>query len=82
MKIETKNGFSENGQFGGAVNVTSSQAALPFVAGGLHVGTVGDLTLIGIDGSQFTLTNVSGFIPAIVTHFLTGSTATNVVALK
>jgi hypothetical protein len=82
MKKENRGGFSENAQFAGGQNVTSSQSELPFIAGGMYVGTVGDLVVKTIDGSQITLTNASGYIPGVITHFLTGSTASNVVAFK
>jgi len=82
MKIENQKSYGQNAQFSGGQNVTSSQAELPFVAGGLYVGTLGDLVVKTIDGSQFTLTNASGYIPGLITHFLTGSTAANVVAFK
>ena len=82
MKIENRQSYGQNSQFAGGQNVTSSQAELPFVAGGLYVGTLGDLIVKTIDGSQFTLTNASGYIPGLITHFLTGSTAANVVAFK
>ena len=82
MKIENQKSYGQNAQFSGGENVTSSQAPLPFVAGGLYVGTIGYLVVKTVDGSQFTLTNASGYVPGLITHFLTGSTAANVVAFK
>ena len=39
MKIENQKSYGQNAQFSGGQNVTSSQAELPFLAGGLYVGT-------------------------------------------
>ena len=75
-------GFIENGQFAGGLEITSSSDPLPFVAGGLYVGQVGNLTVKTVDGSQLTFVSASGFIPGIITHVTTATTAGNIVALK
>jgi len=83
-KILNQESYVENGQFSGGQAVTASAGNLPFVAGGLYVGTVGNLEVKTIDVSQFTLKNVSGFIPGLISAIVTGSntTASDIIALK
>lgn len=73
--------YIENGQFSGGQAVTASAGDLPFVAGGLYVGTIGNITVETIDGSTFTLANVSGFVPGLIRK-ITSATAGNIIALK
>jgi hypothetical protein len=80
-KIFNQQAYPENGQFAGGQAVTASSAQLPFVAGGLYVGTIGDVTVQTIDGSEFTLVNVSGFVPGLITR-ITAATASDIIALK
>jgi hypothetical protein len=83
-KILNQSSYVENGQFSGGQSVTASAGNLPFVAGGLYVGTVGDLEVKTIDGSQFILKNVSGFVPGLIAALVSGSntTAADIIALK
>jgi hypothetical protein len=83
-KIINQSGVVENGQFSGGLETTGSNTAyLPFIAGGLYVGTPGDLKVETVDGSVLTFVSASGFIPGIVTKvFLTGTSAQNIIALK
>jgi hypothetical protein len=83
-KILNQSSYVENGQFSGGQAVTASAGSLPFVAGGLYVGTVGDIEVKTIDGSQFVLKNVSGFVPGLISALVTGSntTASDIIALK
>ena len=83
-KILNQKSYIENGQFSGGQSVTASAGDLPFVAGGLYVGTVGNIEVKTIDGSQFTLVNVSGFVPGLISAIVTGSntTASDIIALK
>ncbi len=82
--IINQNGYIENGQCaGGLVTTGSNSEYLPFTAGGLYVGTTGDVKVETIDGSVLTFVSASGFIPGIVTKvFLTGTSAQNIIALK
>jgi len=83
-KIINLGGYVENGQFGGGLATTGSNTEyLPFTAGGLYVGTAGDLKVETIDGSVLTFVSASGFIPGIVTKvYVTGTSAQNIIALK
>ena len=55
---------------------------LPFVAQGLYVGLIGNLTATTIDGSVITFTSASGFIPGLFQSVSNASTATAIIALK
>lgn len=79
--ISNQKGYIENGQFAGGQAVTASAGNLPFVAGGLYVGTIGNITVETVDGSTFTLANISGFVPGLITK-ITSATASNIIALK
>lgn len=79
--IINQEGYLENGQFSGGQAVTASAGNLPFVAGGLYVGTIGNITVETIDGSTFTLANVSGFVPGLIRK-ITAATASDIVAFK
>jgi hypothetical protein len=83
-KILNQKSYIENGQFSGGQAVTASAGNLPFVAGGLYVGTIGNIEVKTIDGSQFTLVNVSGFVPGLISAIVAGgnTTASNIIALK
>lgn len=82
--IINAHGYVENGQFAGGLATTGSNTEnLPFTAGGLYVGTAGDLKVETVDGSVLTFVSASGFIPGIINKvFLTGTSAQNIIALK
>ena len=93
MKLETQQSYVTNPQFVGGVAVTptsgstfnghnSNNPQFGFVAGGLYVGSVGDLVLKTYDSSVITFTSASGFIPGIITAVSSSSTARNIVALR
>jgi hypothetical protein len=93
MKLETQNSYITNPQFVGGASVTpisgsafaSASANAPqfgFVAGGLYVGTLGNLVVKTYDQSIVTFASASGFIPGIICAVSASSTATNIVALK
>lgn len=93
MKLETQNSYVTNPQFVGGVAVApisgsqfaSASADTPqfgFVAGGLYVGSVGDMTVKTVDGSILNFVEVSGFVPGIITAVSASSTAQNIIALK
>ena len=82
-KLFNQEGFVENGQFSGGANISASADPLPFVAGGLYVGEVGNINVKTVDGSEILLVSASGFIPGLITHVLVDSTtAGSIVALK
>lgn len=81
-KVFNQQGYAENGQFSGGLNVTGSNDPLPFVAGGLYVGQVGNLVVKTVDGSELTFVSASGFIPGQVTQVTAATTAGSIVALK
>ena len=93
MKLETQNSYITNPQFVGGVAVTpisgsafaSASANNPqfgFVAGGLYVGTIGNLVVKTYDQSVLTFATASGFIPGIICAVSASSTAGNIIALK
>lgn len=93
MKLETQNSYVSNPQFTGGTVVTpvagntflnssETNPAIGFVAGGLYIGSIGDLTAKTVDGSTLTFVSASGFIPGIFTAVSASSTATDVIALK
>jgi hypothetical protein len=93
MKLETQSSYISNPQFTGGVNVvpvtgsafddaTPDNPQFGFVAGGLYVGTVGDLTAKTYDGSVLTFTTASGFIPGIFTAVSGSTSALNIIAFK
>jgi hypothetical protein len=55
---------------------------LPFVAQGLYVGLIGNLTATTIDGSPITFVSASGFIPGLFKSVEPTTTALSIVALK
>ena len=83
-KIFNEKGYVENGQFAGGMAITGSDpiGSLPFIAGGLYVGQVGNLTVQTVDGSTLTFVSASGFIPGIVTAVSASSTAGSIIALR
>lgn len=84
MKIENQQSWQENGQFAGGLATTGSNTTdLPFVAGGVYVGTAGNLKVQTADGSELTFVSASGFIPGMIRRiYVTGTTANNIIALK
>ena len=93
MKLETQSSYIANPQFVGGVAVTpvtgsafaSASANNPqfgFVAGGLYVGTTGNITVKTYDGSVLTFIEAFGFIPGIITAVSGSSTAQDIIALK
>ena len=83
-KILNQQSYVENGQFSGGQTITGSNpiGSLPFTAGGLYVGEVGNLVVKTIDNSIITFVSASGFIPGIVTAVSSSSTAASIVALR
>jgi len=81
MKIENQQSYIENGMFSGGVAVTPG-SPIGFVAGGLYVGTIGDLVVKTVDGSVLTFVSASGFIPGLVSEVSNTSTAASIIALK
>jgi hypothetical protein len=93
MKLETQSSYIANPQFTGGVVVTpvtgsAFDDATPdnpqfgFVAGGLYVGTTGNITVKTVDGSLLTFVEAYGFIPGIITAVSGSSTAQDIIALK
>lgn len=81
MKIESQKSYITNPQFSGGINL-SGTGSIGFTAGGLFVGTFGNVVATTVDGSKITLKNVSGFIPGLFVSVDSGSTATDIVAFK
>ncbi len=83
-KILNQASYVENGQFSGGQSVTGSNpiGSLPFTAGGLYVGEVGNLVVKTVDGSIITFVSASGFIPGIVTAVSSSTTAASIIALR
>jgi hypothetical protein len=81
MKIENQQSYIENGMFSGGVAVTPG-SPIGFVAGGLYVGTIGDLVVKTVDGSVLTFVSASGFLPGLVAEVSGSSTAASIIALK
>lgn len=94
MKLETQNSYITNPQFVGGVQVNtflsgssfdSASAENPqfgFVAGGLYVGSTGDLIAKTYDGSVLTFFSASGFIPGIICAISGSTSARGIVALR
>ena len=93
MKLETQQNYVSNPQFVGGALVTpisgsafaAASDANPqfgFTAGGLYVGTIGNLVVKTWDNSVLTFATASGFIPGIITAVSASSTAGNIIALK
>jgi hypothetical protein len=83
-KILNQASYVENGQFSGGQTITGSNpiGSLPFTAGGLYVGEVGNLVVKTVDNSIITFVSASGFIPGIITAVSSSSTAASIVALR
>jgi hypothetical protein len=81
MKIENQQSYIENGMFSGGVAVTPG-TPIGFVAGGLYVGSIGNLEVTTVDGSSLLFVSASGFIPGFIAEVSGSSTATNIIALK
>jgi hypothetical protein len=81
MKIESQKSYVTNPQFSGGVNLTGT-GSIGFTAGGLFVGTFGNVVATTVDGSVITLKNISGFIPGLFVSVNSGSTATDIVAFR
>ena len=93
MKLETQNSYITNPQFVGGANIiptsgstfasaSSNNPQFGFVAGGVYVGSTGDLVVKTYDGSVLTFVSASGFIPGIITAVSASSTAAQMIALK
>jgi len=93
MKLETQQNYVTNPQFIGGVAVTpitgsafaSASGDNPqwgFVAGGLYVGNIGNLTIKTYDNSVITLVSASGFIPGAIAAVSASSTAASIIALR
>ena len=83
-KILNQASYVENGQFSGGQTITGSNpiGSLPFIAGGLYVGEVGNLVVKTVDNSIITFVSASGFIPDIITAVSSSTTAASIVALR
>ena len=83
-KILNQASYVENGQFSGGQTITGSNpiGSLPFVAGGLYVGEVGNLVVKTVDNSIITFVSASGFIPGIITAVSSSTTAASIIALR
>ena len=93
MKLETQSSYVSNPQFVGGANIiptsgstfnsaNSNNPQFGFVAGGIYVGSTGDLVVKTYDGSVLTFASASGFIPGIITAVSASSTAAQMIALK
>jgi hypothetical protein len=94
MKLETQSSHITNPQFTGGVAVVPASAGdfeaasfenpqFGFTAGGLYVGTVGNITVKTYDGSVLTFVEAYGFIPGIIVAVLADTTtAQDIIALK
>lgn len=87
MKLEAQNSYITNPQFTGGVEIfgvtgSAFQTGFGFIAGGLYVGQLGDLTVRTQDGSILTFVSASGFIPGLIAAVSASSTAANIIALK
>jgi hypothetical protein len=93
MKLETQSSYITNPQFVGGINVTPvtgsafdestpDNPAFGFVAGGLYVGSIGNVTTKTYDGSVITFVSASGFIPGIFTAISGSTSALDIIALK
>jgi hypothetical protein len=81
MKIENQQSYIENGMFSGGAAVTPG-SPIGFVAGGLYVGSIGNLVVKTVDGSVLTFVSASGFVPGLVSEVSASSTAGSIIALK
>jgi hypothetical protein len=92
-KIINQQDYLQNGQFSGGAAVTpvsgstfasasQSNPQFGFIAGGLYVGELGDLTAKTVDGSVITFVNSFGFVPGLFTAVSASSTADSILALK
>ena len=93
MKLETQTSYVTNPQFVGGTVVTLTSgstfdASSPdnpnfgFVAGGLYIGSLGNMTAKTVDGSVLTFVPASGFVPGIFTAVSASSSARNILALR
>lgn len=87
MKLESQQSVITNPQFTGGVQVygvtgSSWQEGFGFIAGGLYVGQVGNLTVRTYDGSVLTFVSASGFIPGLIVAVSGSTTADSIIALK
>jgi hypothetical protein len=93
MKLESQNSYITNPQFTGGVTVNAVSGSafdlasgdnpqFGFVAGGLYVGQLGNLTVKTADNSVLTFVSASGFIPGLVAAVSASSTAASIIALK
>jgi hypothetical protein len=92
-KIINQKDYIQNGQFSGGAAVTPvsgstftsasfENPSFGFVAGGLYVGVLGELTAKTVDGSVLTFTNCYGFLPGLFTAVSASSTAADIIAFK
>ena len=92
-KTQNQQSYIENGMFSGAAvvvpvsgsdfdNASQNNPSFGFVAGGLYVGGIGDLSVKTVDGSVVTFASASGFIPGLIAAVSSSSTATEILALK
>jgi hypothetical protein len=93
MKLETQSSYVSNPQFTGGVasgfisgstfdNASDANPQWGFTAGGLYIGSLGNLTAKTFDGSVLSFVSASGFIPGIFVAVSGSSTVRNVIALR
>ena len=68
----------------GGVGRSDYPYTFPFIAGGLYVGQIGDLSATAIDGSNLLFFSASGFIPGVFQSVdaFPATTALGIIALK
>ena len=92
-KIQNEQAYVTNPQFAGGVEVTAVSGSdfdnasgdnpeFGFVAGGLYVGQLGNLTVKTVDNSVLTFVSASGFVPGLIAAVSASSTAASIIALK
>lgn len=70
----------------GGWTVTPSNNFLPYAASSIYVGVLGDITIVGLDGTELTYLGYLGRIPVVTVKVLESSddgvltTATHIVA--
>ena len=86
-KLQNQQSYVTNAQFSGAEEIfgvtgSSWENGFGYIAGGLYVGEVGNITVRTVDGSVVTFVSASGFIPGLITAVSGSTTAGSIVALK
>jgi hypothetical protein len=74
--------YIQNGQFSGGEMLSGSFGEFGYTAGGLYIGTQGDLVATTVDGTPLVFKNISGFVPGLFTAISGSTTAADIIALK